>query len=144
MLLGLTQLCVLFLAGQFMFGIDATGHFAGLVVVALFASLACTAFGMLLASISSSPAAASGLATFLILTMSAIGGAWFPTSFMPEFIQQLSKLTIVYWSIEGFLAVLWSQKSILEILPILGVLTGIAVVVNAFSLWRFNKGNLFD
>ena len=144
MLMGLTQLCVLFLAGQLMFGIDATGHFGGLMVVALFASLACTAFGMLLASISSSPAAASGLATFLILTMSAIGGAWFPTSFMPEFIQQLSKLTIVYWSIEGFLAVLWSQKSILEILPILGVLTGIAVVVNAFSLWRFNKGNLFD
>ena len=144
MLMGLTQLCVLFLAGQFMFGIDATGHFPGLIVVALFASLACTAFGMLLASISSSPAAASGLATFLILTMSAIGGAWFPTSFMPEFIQQLSKLTIVYWSIEGFLAVLWAQKSILEILPILGVLTGIAVVVNAFSLWRFNKGNLFD
>ena len=143
-LMGLSQLCVLFLAGQLLFGIEATAHFLQLVVVALFASIACTAFGMLLAAISSSPAAASGLATFLILTMSAIGGAWFPTSFMPEFIQQISKLTIVYWSMEGFLAVLWAQKSILEILPILGVLTAIAVVANAFSLWRFNRGNLFD
>ncbi len=143
-LMGLSQLCVLFLAGQLLFGIEATAHFPQLIVVALFASIACTAFGMLLAAISSSPAAASGLATFLILTMSAIGGAWFPTSFMPEFIQQISKLTIVYWSMEGFLAVLWAQKSILQILPILGVLTGIAVVVNAFSLWRFNRGNLFD
>ncbi len=143
-LMGLSQLCVLFLAGQVLFGIEATAHLPLLLVVALFASIACTAFGMLLASISSSPAAASGLATFLILTMSAIGGAWFPTSLMPEFIQHLSKLTIVYWSMEGFLAVLWAQKSLLELLPILGVLTGIAALVNAFSLWRFNRGNLFD
>lgn len=143
-LMGLSQLCVLFLAGQVLFGIEATAHFPLLLVVALFASIACTAFGMLLAAISSSPAAASGLATFLILTMSAIGGAWFPTSLMPDFIQHLSKLTLVYWSMEGFLAVLWAQKSLLELLPILGVLTGIAALVNAFSLWRFNRGNLFD
>ena len=99
---------------------------------------------MLLSSIASNPAAASGLATFLILTMSSIGGAWFPTSFMPEFIQSLSKLTLVYWSMEGFLAVLWAQKPLLEILPTLGVLLGMAAIVSAFSLWRFNRGNLFD
>ncbi|WP_221029482.1 ABC transporter permease [Actomonas aquatica] len=143
-LMGMSQLAVLFLAGQLLFGIEALAHFPMLMVVALFASIACTAFGMLLASISPNPAAASGLATFLILTMSAIGGAWFPTSLMPEFIQSLSQLTIVYWSMEGFLAVLWAGKSLLEILPILGVLTGIAALVSAFSLWRFNRGNLFD
>ena len=144
MLMGLVQLMVLFLAGQVLFGIEVTSHLPGLIVVALAASIACTAFGMLLSAISPNPAAASGLATFLILTMSAIGGAWFPTSFMPEFIQLISKLTLVYWSMEGFLAVLWAQKSILEILPIIGVLLGMAAVVNAFSIWRFNRGNLFD
>ncbi|MCC5025432.1 MAG: ABC transporter permease [Candidatus Synoicihabitans palmerolidicus] len=142
-LLGLVQLTVLFLAGQAMFGIETISHLPELLVVALVASIACTAFGMMLSAISSSPAAASGLATFLILTMSAMGGAWFPTSMMPEFIQSLSKLTLVYWAMEGFLAVLWSQQSILEILPILEVLLGIAAVVNTFSLWRFNQGNLF-
>lgn len=144
MLMGLVQLMVLFLAGQILFGIEVTSHLPGLIVVALAASIACTAFGMLLSAVSPNPAAASGLATFLILTMSAIGGAWFPTSFMPEFIQTISKMTLVYWSMEGFLAVLWAQKSILEILPILGVLLGMAAVVNAFSIWRFNRGNLFD
>lgn len=59
---------------------------------------------------------------------------------MPEFIQMISKMTLVYWSMEGFLAVLWAQKSIIEILPILGM----AAVVNAFSIWRFTRGNLFD
>ena len=144
MLLGLVQLTVLFIAGQLMFGIEVLPHLPSLLVVALCASIACTAFGMLLSAIAPNPAAASGLATFLILTMSAIGGAWFPTSFMPEFIQSISKLTLVYWSMEGFLAVLWAQKSIFEILPILGVLLGMAAVLNTFSIWRFNRGNLFE
>lgn len=144
MLMGLVQLCVLFLAGQLLFGIEVLPHFTNLLIVALAASIACTAFGMLLSAIAPNPAAASGLATFLILTMSAIGGAWFPTSFMPEFIQSISKLTIVYWSIEGFLAVLWAQQSLVELLPIIGVLLGMAAIVNVFSVWRFNRGNLFD
>ena len=76
--------------------------------------------------------------------MSAIGGAWFPTSFMPEFIQHLSKLMIVYWSIEGFLQVLWADCTTREWLPTLAILFGIAAVVNAFSVWRFNLGSMFE
>jgi ABC-2 type transport system permease protein len=98
----------------------------------------------LISAFSSNPTAASGLATFLILTMSAIGGAWFPTSFMPEFIQSLSKLTLVYWSMEGFLAVLWAHQPLTEILPTLGILLGIAAGINAISIWRFNTGQLFE
>lgn len=143
-LMGIVQLIVLFLAGQLMFGIEVLPHLPSLLVVVTVASIACTAFGMLLSSIASNPAAASGLATFLILTMSSIGGAWFPTSFMPEFIQSISKLTLVYWSMEAFLAVLWAQKPLIEILPTLGVLLGMAAVVTSFSLWRFNRGDLFD
>jgi ABC-2 type transport system permease protein len=143
-LMGLVQLTVLFLAGQLLFGIEVTAHLPSLLVVALCASAACTAFGMLISAFSSNPTAASGLATFLILTMSAIGGAWFPTSFMPEFIQSLSKLTLVYWSMEGFLAVLWAHQPLTEILPTLGILLGIAAGINAISIWRFNTGQLFE
>ncbi len=144
MFLGMVQLSALFLAGSLLFGIDITTNFGNLLLICLGASMACVSFGMLLAAVSPSSAAASGLGTFLILTMSAIGGAWFPTSFMPEFIQKLSKLTIVYWSLEGFIKVLWANCTTLELLPTLAVLAGIAVVVNAFSIWRFNHGQIFD
>lgn len=144
MTLGLVQLTVLFTAGRLMFGIDITTHFGKLVLVCLAASTACTAFGMLLASIAKTPAAAQGLATFLVLTMSAIGGAWFPTSFMPELIQTLSRFTIVYWSMEGFLRVLWQGADWIQLLPVLGVLLGTAAALNAISVYRFNRGNLFD
>ncbi len=144
MLLGLVQLCSLFGAGHLLFGIDITSNFFNLVLVCLATSTACVAFGMLLASVSKSAAAASGLGTLLILTMSAVGGAWFPISFMPEFIQQLSKFTLVYWAIEGFLQVLWAGATTWELLPTLGILFGIAAVVNAFSVWRFQRGQIFE
>ena len=144
MLVGLVQLGVLFLAGHLLFGIDIATNLGNLLLICLAASTACVAFGMLLAAIAPTAAAANGLGTFLILTMSAIGGAWFPPSFMPEFIQHLSKLTIVYWSIEGFIQVLWANCTTRELLPTLGVLFGIAAVVNAFSIWRFNHGHLFE
>ena len=142
--LGLVQLLVLFVAGRFMYGIDVEHHLGLLVLVCIFAAAACTAFGMLLAAISPSPEAARGLGTMLILMMSAIGGAWFPVSIMPEFIQRLSKLTLVYWSLEGFQQVLWADATLGELIPTLGILAGIAAGVMAVALWRFNRGKIFE
>jgi ABC-2 type transport system permease protein len=110
----------------------------------LSAAAACSAFGMLVAAISPSAAAAQGISTFVVISMSAVGGAWFPTSIMPDYIQKFSKFTIVYWAVEGFTDVLWAGQSLLEVLPRIGVLTGIAAAVMAVAVWRFNKGTLFD
>ena len=75
--------------------------------------------------------------------MCAIGGAWFPVTLMPEFIQQVSKLTLVYWAMEGFSQVLWANASFLELLPPLGILGLSTAVVMAVAVWRFNRGKIF-
>jgi ABC-2 type transport system permease protein len=142
--LGVVQLTALFLAGRLLYGIDVFGNFGNLLAICAAAAAACTAFGMLVAAIAPSPAAASGLATFLVLTMSATGGAWFPVSIMPEFMQTVAKFTIVYWSIEGFAQVLWAGLTFTEILPTIGILLGIAAGVMGLAVWRFNRGRLFD
>ena len=141
--LGCIQLLVMFFAGYVLFHIDIFSNFFNLLIIIIAASLASTAFGMFLASISRTQAQASGLGTLLILTMSGIGGAWFPTFILPPFIQILSKFSIVYWSMEGFMDVLWRGSKTVEILPYAGILLGIALVVNIFSIIRFKKGNLF-
>ncbi|MBI2515778.1 MAG: ABC transporter permease [Opitutae bacterium] len=141
---GLVQLLVLFVAGRFLYGIDVEHHLGFLVLVCTFAAAACASFGMLLAAIVPSQEAARGLATLLILLMSAVGGAWFPVSFMPEFIQRISKCTLVYWSMEGFDQVLWANASFAELLPTLGILAGITAVVMTVAIWRFNRGQIFD
>lgn len=143
-LLGLVQLVTMFFAGRLLFGIDVLSNFGNLVIICLAAATACTAFGLLLAAVSKTPAAAQGLATLLILTMSAVGGAWFPTSFMPEFIQQLSKLTVVYWAMEGFTQVLWNDCALVELLPTVGVLLAMAAGLAGVSVWRFQRGAIFD
>lgn len=141
--IGMLQLVTLFLAGRILYGIDVEHHIGLLLLVCAFAAAACTAFGMLLAAVSPSPEAASGLATFLILLMCAVGGAWFPVTLMPEFIQQASKFTLVYWAMEGFSQVLWANVSFIELLPTLGILGGMTVVVMAIAVWRFNRGKIF-
>jgi ABC-2 type transport system permease protein len=142
--LGLVQLSILFLAGHVLFGIEIGSQVGLLAVVCVFAAAACTSFGMLIAAVSPTPESARGLSTFVILLMCAIGGAWFPVSFMPEFIQRFSRLTLVYWSMEGFSQVLWARATLAELLPTLGWLTLMTGAVMGFSVWRFNRGRIFD
>jgi ABC-2 type transport system permease protein len=143
MSLGFIQLIVLFIAGSILFRIDIFSNLLNLVLLLIAAATACTAFGMMLAAVSKTSSQARGLGTLLILTMSSVGGAWFPTSFMPDFIQAFSKLTIVYWSMDGFLQVLWRGAPFVDILPNLVILLGIAALITSVSIWQFRKGRVF-
>ncbi len=142
-LFGLGQLMALFLAGHFLYGVDVFGHLGNLLLVCGSVAAACTAFGMLLSAVTKSADAARTLATLLVITMSACGGAWFPLSIMPHFMQQVAYFTIVYWAIEGFGAVLWAGNSLVQLLPILGVLLGISAAAMTLAVWRFNRSNMF-
>jgi ABC-2 type transport system permease protein len=144
MSLGIIQLLFMFLSGWFMFQIDIFSNFFNLMLIIIAASTACTAFGMLLAAFSQTRQQAQGLGTLFILSMSAIGGAWFPTNFMPATIQFFSKLTVVYWSMDGFLEVLWRGVGLVSILPHLGILFGMGTIINFISVRRFKKGHIFD
>jgi ABC-2 type transport system permease protein len=143
-LFGLGQLMALFFAGHLLYGVDVFGHLGNLILVCASVAAACTGFGMLLSAVTRSPDAARSLATLLVITMSACGGAWFPISFMPEFMQQVAHFTIVYWAIEGFGAVLWAGNSFSQLLPILGVLLGSTAVVMTIAIWRFNRSPIFE
>lgn len=143
-LFGLMQLMALFFAGHLLYGVDVFGHLGNLIIVCVCVAAACTSFGMLLAAIARSPEAAAGLATLLVITMSACGGAWFPISFMPEFMQHIARFTIVFWAIEGFGSVLWAGDSLTRLLPILGVLLGITVAAMSIAVWRFNRSKMFE
>ncbi|MCX6164544.1 MAG: ABC transporter permease, partial [Ignavibacteriae bacterium] len=143
MSLGIIQLSVMFLFGFILFKIDIFSNIFNLFLIVLASSTVCTAFGMLLASIVKTTKQADGWGTFLILMMSAVGGAWFPVSLMPESIQFFSKLTIVYWSVEGFLAVLWRQAGFMDIWHYLAILFGISIVINLISVYKFKRGNVF-
>ena len=141
--LGMIQLVTVFLFSWILFRVEIFNHFGNLLVALLFVSAACTSFGMLIASISKTPAQANGIGTLTIIAMSAIGGAWFPVSFMAESVQIFSRLTVVYGSVEAIMLVMFEGKNLIQLLPVLGVLTLISMLVLVVSLWRFKKGDLF-
>lgn len=143
LILGLVQLLTIFSVGQLLYGIDVANHWGRLALVCVAAAAACTALGMFIASLASSPETAMGLATMVILIMSACGGAWFPLSFMPEFIQHAARFTITYWAMDGFAQVLWAGKSVAQILPTVGVLFAFAAAMMTAAIWRFNRSDLF-
>jgi ABC-2 type transport system permease protein len=144
MSLAIIQLLFMFVVGWLMFQVDIFSNFLNLMLIILSASIACTSFGMLLAALSKTRQQANGLGTLLILTMSAIGGAWFPTFLMPSAIQFFSKLTFVYWAMDGFLQVLWRGVGTMDILPHIGILLGIGAVINVISVWQFKRGDIFS
>ena len=143
-LLGLFQLAVLFGAGHLLFGIEILNYLPRLVIVCVCAAAACSAFGMVLASLAKTSGTAQGLSAFSILLMSALGGAWFPIGFMPDFMQQLGRLTLVHWSITGFRQVLWQRAPLGELFPTLGVLAGTTIALLSVAWWRFNRSRIFD
>jgi ABC-2 type transport system permease protein len=141
---GLLQLLSLFIVGHLLYDLDLFNHLVPLIAITLCAACVCSAYGMFVASVCSTPVAAHGLNTLLVLSMSAIGGAWFPVSFMPGFIQKLSQITPVYWSIEGFTSVLWAGQGTIDIFPTIGILCLMTTLILGVAIWRFNKGSLFD
>ena len=92
---------------------------------------------MLLAAVAPSPEAARGLATLLVITMSACGGAWFPVSFMPEFMQHVSTVH-ARLLVDGGLrrGALGQCQPSSQLLPTLGIL----LAHRQRSRWRWRCG----
>lgn len=141
---GLVQLAFLFCAGWILFGLDPLSNLPLLLLMCLATAAASTGFGMLLASLVKTPSQANGISTMLILVFSMLGGAMFPVSFMPGFIQKIAIISPVYWAMEGFLDVLWAGRGLRDVLPELAVLAGFASLTIAISHRNFRRGSLFS
>ena len=139
-LMGMMQMLTMFFASWVIFRVEIFFNFPNLVAAMFFVSIACTALGMLICSVVKTQAQANGLGTLIIISMSAVGGAWFPVSFMPAFIQSLSKLTVVYWSVEALLRTAFEGKMIYQMATIVAALLLMTAVFISISLWRFKKG----
>jgi ABC-2 type transport system permease protein len=74
-------------------------------ILMLFGSiiLAVSAWSVFVAAISTSPASADIIGNLGILLMAVIGGNIYPLSTMPDFVRDISRLTMNRWAMEGFM-----------------------------------------
>lgn len=142
-----SKLCISFLISvvQFsiitLFMIAATGNelkssIGAMLPVFAATTLACGAFSLLIASISSTGSSADLIANLSILLMAILGGSLYPLSSLPPICRSLSVITINKWSAEGFLNALYSENPADKLTSCLGLimLTVIFLVLSVLLL----------
>lgn len=133
----LLQVVVIFLFGYFVFKLNIFKNLPALIVMTLVTIASATSLGMFMAAICKSYRQVQGLTTLIVLTMSALGGSWFPLLIMPRWLQIVGHFTFNAWAMDGFQDILWRGLGIKSILPEIGVLAAAALITALFSTILF-------
>ncbi len=141
LVVGIGLTCVLFLHSWVMFDLDVLQYWDSVLVVSIMTAACTSGFALLIASVATSDKQADGLSTILILTMSALGGAWVPLMLMPSAIQTAARFTLPFWSIDAYQRIFWNGLHWTEpgILTNLGVLLGLTVALCAVAHALFRR-----
>ncbi len=121
-LLGFTQTTLMFVWGQWAFGIDLYGHFDGFVMITTVTAGAAAAFGLLLATLCRTRGQLNGLSVVVVLTMSALGGSMVPRYVMSESLREAGLWTFNAWALDGYDKVFWRDLPVAELWPQMSVL----------------------
>ena len=127
-LVGIAQLCVMFLWGCLVFKLPLFSHLPGFFVMTIATAGAAAALGLVLATLARTRAQLSGFSTILILTMSALGGSMFPRFLMSETMQKMGLVTFNAWALDGYLKVFWRNAPVWQLWPQVAVLAGLTIV----------------
>jgi ABC-2 type transport system permease protein len=139
-ILTLAQLSVLFTIGYFAFHLTV-GSWPGLIALLIGASFATTGLGILLVSLVKTRRQLNSIVPLVVLVTSAIGGAWWPLFIEPQWMQNIAKVGITAWAMEGLNGVMIFGKDFLQVAPdLLGLLAyGLICFFIATRLFRFQE-----
>jgi ABC-2 type transport system permease protein len=139
-ILTLGQLTFFFLVGYFAFHLNI-GSLPAVIALLIGASFAATGLGIVLVSIVKTRRQLNAIVPLVVIISSAIGGAWWPLFVEPAWMQQIAKIGITAWAMEGLNGVMILGKDFGQVVPdILGLLAyGIICFVIATRLFRFQQ-----
>ena len=136
-LITLMTLLVSFAFAMLVFKVRIEGSVLGFLAVSLACALMATTFGLLIAALGGTPAATRGVATFAVLIVVMLGGAWGPTFIFPAWLQQLTVVVPTRWAMDGLDGMTWRGLPLTAaIVPTL-VLLGFSALFGALALLRF-------
>jgi ABC-type multidrug transport system permease subunit len=133
----LLQIVILVAAGRFLFHLDF-GHSA----VALFALLLSYAFAVagiatFLGAILANPEQASIVGWLASMVMAAMGGCWWPSEVMPEWLRQAAHVFPTTWAMDAFHALISFGRGFEAVVVPCAALIGFGTL---FSGWRASSG----
>jgi ABC-2 type transport system permease protein len=134
--LGLLQFLVVFIIGA-LFKMNFGKDPLALLLLVIFYTLSITAFSFAIGSGLKNPAQASGLGLLLTLTMTPLGGAWWPIEISPKFLQIIGHFTPVAWAMDGFTAITYHDAHLADVWVSLAVLAGMTLLFFLIAIPRF-------
>jgi len=108
-----------------------------LLLITLATCWATTSLGILLVAVIRSRKQIHPITTLIILGSSAIGGSWFPLFLMPKAVQQVGRITLVAWAMEGYNRLMLLGGSLADVWVNIGVLVLYGAVCFAIGLKLF-------
>ncbi len=133
----LVQIALLFAVSKLFFHIDI-GSVPAIILLIVVTAFATTALGMLLVSVVKTRDQLQPISTLVVLTFSALGGSWFPLFLMPPWVQQVSKVTLTSWAMQGFNNLMIFGKGFTAVLPSLLALLAYGVICFLLAIRFFH------
>ncbi|MHB1288247.1 ABC transporter permease [Georgenia sp.] len=121
-------------ATALLFGVSWGNVYASMLVLVAFSAVAAGA-AMLIGSLLDNEAAASGVGVGLGLVLAALGGSMLPLELFPDTLRTVAHITPHAWAYEAFAEIQRHDGGIVDVLPQLGVLTGMAVILLVLGAW---------
>jgi ABC-2 type transport system permease protein len=137
LLTGLVQIVILILFGALAFAVPWGSNPLALAVMVLAFALAITALGLMFAALTKTLAQANALSTIVVLSIAALGGAWWPLDIVPGWMQVVGRFSPISWAMDGFHDIITRGLGVTAVLPEAGVLLAFAAVFLAVGVWRF-------
>jgi ABC-2 type transport system permease protein len=113
---------------------------SAILLLSLSTALAATGFGVMMGTIAKTEQQGAIMGSLTILLLSAIGGVWVPTYVMPELMRNISVVSPLNWSLNGFYELFLRGGGIADItagsfkLIVFFVFTiGVSLIVNRFK-----------
>lgn len=136
---GALQFVVFVIASSLLFGLSWGSSPAGLVLMVLAVVLAFTSLGALVAAFAKDANQANIIGSVITLAFAALGGNFVPAQNFPPFLEQLSKISINRWALDGFSDLTLFGLGLNDVLLEAGVLLGLSVVLIGLALWQFQR-----
>jgi ABC-2 type transport system permease protein len=134
---GFVQLTVLLIFGRMVFDLNLGSDMVALIILISAIVLASTGLGLLVAVLVATKDQADSVSMMLTLIMSAIGGSWWPLFIQPQFMQDLARLTITAWAMDGFYNLLYFDLGLSGIMEEVKVLLLMTVIFFGVAISRF-------
>jgi ABC-2 type transport system permease protein len=119
-------------AGALLFDVGWGDPVAVVALVTLFAVVAAAA-GVLIGAVARTPEQTQSIGVPLGIAMGMLGGALWPLQFVPDWLRQLGHVTPHAWAMDGWVAVIFDNGDVTDIVVELTVLAVVGVVLTAFA-----------